>query len=591
MAHGSSAPVVTGPVLGIDAGGTHTDAVLCGPRGVVAAAKAPTNHDDLPASVRAALAGLRNALRARGGGAEALLERVERVGLGSTLAVNALVQGRADRVGLALSAGPGLDPRRFAIGDHVCVTPGGLDHRGVEVSPLRTDDLAAALPRWKKEGVTAVACVGKFSPRNPAHEQALADVVNAAGLPPVTGHALSGQLNFPRRVATAYYNAAVRRLLGAFLDAVERALDRDGIRAPVFLLKADGGSLPAAAARREPVQSILSGPAASVMGVAALHAALRDDDASLLLDVGGTTTDIALYAHGSPVLDRDGMIIDGRRTLVRALATLSIGVGGDSRLTPRPDGGIDVGPLRDGPARAFGGPRPTLLDALNVHALRYNGDRAGDAHASLEAMTALAAPLGLAPEEAARRAVENGLARIAGAAASLLERVNARPVYTLAALKGLRALAPRRAWVVGGPAAMLRPLLENALGIPAQCPDHADVANAVGAALALPTATLDVYATVTADSRRRLLRAPALDVCEALPPGATLQRVADRALELLREAMLRDDPDGDPAVEVLEASEFATLEDGRGARDLRICCQAVPRIARMDSGEITAPGR
>ncbi len=581
MAHGASSPVVTGPVLGIDAGGTHTDAVLCGPEGVLAAAKAPTNHEDLPSSVRAALAGLRAALRQRGDGGEALLEQTGRVGLGSTLAVNALVQHRADKVGLALSSGPGLDPRRFAIGDHVCVAPGGLDHRGVEVSPLKTDGLEAALRRWKEEGVAAVACVGKFSPRNPAHEQALASVAAAAGLPAVSGHTLSGQLNFPRRIATAYYNAAVRRILGNFLDAVEQELAREGVRAPVFLLKADGGALPAAAARREPVQSILSGPAASVMGVSALHAAVADDDAALLLDIGGTTTDIALYAHGSPALDRDGMRIDGRRTLVRALATLSIGVGGDSRLTPREDGGIDVGPLRDGPACAFGGRFPTLLDALNVDARQAGRPCAGNAAASLTAVAALAAGLGLSPEETARRAVEDALARIAAAATELLERVNSRPVYTLAALKGLRALAPRRAWLVGGPAAMLRPLLAAPLGMPVECPPHADVANAVGAALALPTATLDVYAAITSDSRRRLLRAPSLDICEPLPRDASLASVAARACDLLRDAMLRDAPDTEPAVEVLEADEFATLEDGRGSRDLRVCCQAVPRIARM----------
>ena len=196
-------------------------------------------------------------------------------------------------------------------------------------------------------------------------------------------------------------------------------------------------------------------------------------------------------------------------------------------------------------------------------------------------MTALAEKLGVTPEEAAARAVTDALARIAGAVASLLDRVNSRPVYTLAALKGIRALEPRRAWLVGGPAVMLRPLLETPLAMPVECPDHADVANAVGAALALPTASLDVYATVTGDSRHRLLRAPALDVCEPLPRSATLGSVADRALELLRDAMLRDAPDLEPAVEVLEADEFATLEDGHGSRDLRVCCQAVPRIARM----------
>ena len=131
--------------LGIDAGGTHTDAVLCGPEGILAGAKAPTRHEDLPFSVRAALAALEKALEERfGPEGPARLRSVERVTVGTTLAVNALVQGRADRVALALSAGPGLAPARFAIGDDVCILPGGLDHRGVEVTPLDARPLADA---------------------------------------------------------------------------------------------------------------------------------------------------------------------------------------------------------------------------------------------------------------------------------------------------------------------------------------------------------------------------------------------------------------------------------------------------------------
>ena len=137
--------------LGIDAGGTHTDAVLCGPEGILAGAKAPTCHEDLPSSVRAALAALEKALEEKfGPEGPARLRAADRVTVGTTLAVNALVQGRADRVALALSAGPGLAPARFAIGDDVCILPGGLDHRGVEVTPLDTRPLAeacAASPR------------------------------------------------------------------------------------------------------------------------------------------------------------------------------------------------------------------------------------------------------------------------------------------------------------------------------------------------------------------------------------------------------------------------------------------------------------
>ena len=263
------------------------------------------------------------------------------------------------------------------------VVPGGLDHRGTEVSPLTVSGLEAQAARWSAEGITAVACVGKFSPRNPAHEQRMAQALNresatsamnspnaasndAANVAPnivtgasfsiTLGHKLSGRLNFPRRIATAYFNAAVQRLHSDFLDAVESALAAAGVRAAVRLLKADGGAVPLSLSRREPVQSVLSGPAASVMGVLALCPAAREGCA-LLLDMGGTTTDMALAVDGSPVVDREGMILQGRRTLVRALASVSIGVGGDSLVSIDGHGdgaSVRVGPLRQGPAMAFG---------------------------------------------------------------------------------------------------------------------------------------------------------------------------------------------------------------------------------------------
>ena len=563
-------------VLGIDAGGTHTDAVLCGPEGLVASAKTVTRHDDLPASVADVLRRLREHPSVRAG----MFERIGRVTLGATLAVNAIVQDKADRVGLALSAGPGLAPERFALGGHVCVVPGGLDHRGTEVTPLAPEALVRAAARWKEDGVRAVACVGKFSPRNPAHENAMREVAaRACGLPVTCGHALSGQLNFPRRIATAYYNAAVARLHAAFLDAVEGELAREGISAPVRLLKADGGAVPAALSRREPVQSILSGPAASVMGVMAL-APVEEDDCSLLMDMGGTTTDLAVFVDGSPVVDRDGMLLGGRRTLVRALASLSIGVGGDSLLNPMEDG-VRVGPLREGPACAFGGTRPTLLDALNVlDAETPDLPLSGDAAASRRALEALAAASARSCATLAQQAVADALRRIGEAAAALLRACNERPVYTLAALKGMRTLRPRRVWLVGGPADRLRQRLARFLELPVDCPPHADVANAVGAALTLPTAALEIYA----DTGRGLLRAPALDHEERLAASARLPQVEARALELLRghlaENGAAEAADGTARLEVLEADSFATLDDGGyGARDMRVSCQVVPGIA------------
>ena len=600
-------------VLGIDAGGTHTDAVLLAcpvmadgagaPAAPVArlmgCAKVRTRHDDLPRSVREVLAELAKSSMGKSA-PQCDFGRITRVTLGATLAVNALVQNRADRVGLAVSAGPGLDPHRFTLGRHVCVVPGGLDHRGVEVSPLRTDALHEAAASWQAEGVAAVACVSKFSPRNAAHEQAMAEAVrHAAPQMPVTeGHRLSGRLNFPRRLATAYFNAAVGRLHGEFLDAVEAALAGAGIRAQVRLLKADGGAVPLELSRREPVQSILSGPAASVMGVLALcHGsdAMRQG-CSLLLDMGGTTTDMALFVGGSPVVDRDGMRLQGRRTLVRSLATVSIGVGGDSLITVDATAGADmplvrrvkVGPLREGPAVAFGGTQPTLLDALNVlnssdtspSATTTSPDfladaLAGDVSASESGIAALAAQHGLSVLELAQMAVDDALQQVAAAAQALTEGVNARPIYTLAALKALREARPTHAWLVGGPACCVAHRLSQALGMPVQTPPHADVANAVGAALTLPTDALELYA----DTGCLVLTVPALDITERIGKSYSLNEARQRACDLLR-ARLEAAGESGARVEVTEADIFATLDDaGHGSRDIRIVCQVVPGLS------------
>ncbi|MFT3957784.1 MAG: hydantoinase/oxoprolinase family protein [Desulfovibrio sp.] len=480
------------------------------------------------------------------------------------------------------------------MGANVCVVPGGLDHRGVEVSPLRTAPLPAAVREWEAAGVAAVACVGKFSPRNAAHELAMSEAVRSAApqMSITAGHRLSGRLNFPRRMATAYFNAAVQRLHNEFLDAVEVALAEAGITASVRLLKADGGAVPLPLSRREPVQSILSGPAASVMGVLALcggSKAMRQG-CSLLLDMGGTTTDMALFVDGSPVVDRDGMLLKGRRTLVRALASVSIGVGGDSLLTVDAASGtarpVQVGPLREGPAMAFGGSRPTLLDALNVlNAAAADrggvcevagGDAvAGDVPASIAGIAALAEEYGLSPESLAQMAADDALAQVAAAARTLTDGINARPIYTLAALKAVREARPQHVWLVGGPAACVARRMSKALNMPVETPAHADVANAVGAALTLPTDALELYA----DTGRCVLTIPALELTERVGKGYSLSEARQRASALLRERLEAAGVSG-ARVEVTEADIFATLDDaGFGSKDIRVVCQVVPGLS------------
>lgn len=562
-------------LLGVDCGGTHTDAALLavddstGRATLIGSAKTLTHHEDLPTSIREVLQEL-----ARTSSLD--MTSIWRVTLGTTLAINALVQGKADKVGLALSAGPGLDPVHFVLGEDYCIVPGGLDHRGVEVAPLFTDVLKKDAAAWASSGVRAIACVGKFSTRNPAHEEAMGQTAAAAsGLPITLGHSLSGRLNFPRRIATAYYNAAVSRLHHSFLDAVEKTFGDMGMAARLRLLKADGGSIPFQVSRKEPVQSILSGPAASVMGVLALwEKAARG--CALLLDMGGTTTDIAIFLDGSPVMDREGMPLLGRRTLVRSLASISIGVGGDSLITANA-GVISTGPQRVGPAMAFGGEKPTLLDALNLLDGNDNLER-GDVNASRRGMAAFARANGFGEEQAeqlADMAIKDALQKISKAVYDLVENINSRPIYTLAALKAAREARPAMACLVGGPAQCIRKRLAEALGMSVDIAPNPQVANAIGAALTMPTASLEMYA----DTGAGTLIAPSINYSQSIPKNFTLDQARQKGCDLLKLQLASEGIDN-ARVEVVESDIFATLDDyGRGARDMRVTCQVRPDIA------------
>lgn len=567
-------------VLGIDCGGTHTDAALLevdetsGKASLICSAKIQTRHDDLPQTVLDLINILKN-----NENAIKSLSRLDRITLGTTLEVNSLIEGKADKVALALSAGPGLNPIHFTIGSCFCIVPGGLDHRGQEVGSLNLSGLKKDAALWPKEGVAAIACVGKFSPRNPAHEIIIAETAHKiSGLPVSMGHSLSGKLDFPRRIATTYYNAAVERLHGEFLGAMEDAFRKAGLGAQCRLLKADGGAITFSVSRKQAVQSILSGPAASVMGALATWPGSRSG-CSLLLDMGGTTTDIALFYDGSPVLNRNGMYLLGRHTLIRSLASVSIGIGGDSLLRGKMNESgpqIQVGPERLGPALAFGGPAPTLLDALNALDGAEGSDR-GDISASIKGMQDFTRSMNLSEDQLpyiAEICVEQALATIRHSAYELLEEINSRPIYTLAALKAIPEARPTKACIVGGPAHCIRERLEKSLALPVEIGPHPEVANAIGAALVKPTASLEIYA----DTGTGRLLAPSLDLEEKIPPRFTLEQAKERACQLLKAYMDTEGITG-ASVEVVESDLFATLDDyGRGARDMRVTVQAKPGI-------------
>ena len=329
------APERSGIGLGIDTGGTYTDAVIFdfSADRVLAEAKAVTTHDDL-------IIGIRNVLRKL---PEADLARVERVGLSTTLATNAFVENKGRPVGLLLMSSFGVDhqelPYRFV--RHV---KGGMTIDGRETEGVDEDEVRRCAAEAKALGCQALAISGFGSVINPVHEQHVARIaLEETGLHAVCGHELTSELNFMERATTAAMNAKLVPLIEALIDAVTDALAAYGLQdVRIMLVKGDGSQLLADVARAIPVETVLSGPAASVVGAAKLFSGTD----AIVADMGGTTLDVALLRNGTPKLSARGARIAHFRTSVRAMEAQTIGLGGDSEIDLSDWPAVRIGPRR-----------------------------------------------------------------------------------------------------------------------------------------------------------------------------------------------------------------------------------------------------
>ncbi|MHB2266686.1 hydantoinase/oxoprolinase N-terminal domain-containing protein [Aliihoeflea sp. PC F10.4] len=329
--------------LGFDTGGTYTDAVLFSEgRGVVAKAKALTTRHDLSVGIAEAAD---RAIAAAGIAPSA----IGLVSMSTTLATNALVEGQGGRVGLVMIGFSPVDLERdglkAALGsDPVVFLPGGHDVHGNETR-LDLSALEAALPDLSGS-VSAFAVCGYFSTRNPAHEILARDLIRrVTGLPVTSSHELSSKLGGPRRALTTLLNARLVAMIDRLIVATEGFLAGHGIDAPLMVVRGDGALVSADFARTRPIETILSGPAASLVGARYLTGL---DDA-LVSDIGGTTTDIAILDKGVPRIDPDGATVGSMRTMVEAVAIRTFGLGGDSEVSLSEDGlnpKILLGPRR-----------------------------------------------------------------------------------------------------------------------------------------------------------------------------------------------------------------------------------------------------
>jgi N-methylhydantoinase A/oxoprolinase/acetone carboxylase beta subunit len=347
--------------LGLDTGGTFTDAVLLADgRRVIASAKALTTPWNLAIGISNAIRAVLDLLPAG-----ASREAVTLVSVSTTLATNAVVENRFSPVcSLLIGFDDAMVERsgllRPGSGGLVVRIEGGHTATGEESAAL--DETAVARAVADNEArVEAFAVAANFSVRNPAHELRARKLIRTLTPKPVTcAHELSSKLDAPRRALTAALNARLTPQIRHLIEALSGVLEVESIDAPLMIVKGDGSLMKAQIALEYPVETILSGPAASVVGAGFLTG-LAD---FVVADMGGTTTDIAVVSGGRPVISGDGALVGAWRTMVEAVDVRTSGLGGDSEVHFDRQLRLRVGPRKAMPLSLLAHGFPAALAKL-----------------------------------------------------------------------------------------------------------------------------------------------------------------------------------------------------------------------------------
>ena len=545
-------------LLGLDVGGTFTDAVIIDGHRVVATAKRRTTKDNLMNGIGEAL--------------DAVLEgydtsNIEQVTLSTTVVTNTIVEEKEQVVDLYVVTGPGRN-----VDDIFPVKPiylqGYTDHRGIVVEHTPADAVRGIANIVQARSGTDLAAVSaKFGVRNPQEELSITEELKNTYHVISNGSLLSGSLNFPRRTISAYFNSAVTPVFTVFKKNVEDALSARNIVAPLHILKADGGSLPIEHMVSRPVETAFTGPAATVLGLSALG--VIGNQHTVALDIGGTTTDISLWKHGRPLMTKNGVSIREYPSAVRSFAVTSVGIGGESVVRFK-NGNLTVGPERVGPSVALGGIEPTLGDALIVLGHANYGDFNLASRALQDLADAIQATLQSnnvntlnnqltlikTSSDVARLILQNALETIQRGVDEVITVENKRPIYVVADIVNPDIFVPEHIVVVGGTAPSLGASIGEYMDLPITIPENAAVANAIGAALALSTIEL----TVHVDTKRRLLVIPELGIKQQNCTLKRAEQVVERAKEVLSEEALRLGLDTAQEIEVISIEDFPVVE-------------------------------
>ncbi|WP_342304875.1 hydantoinase/oxoprolinase family protein [Methanolobus sp. ZRKC5] len=335
--------------LGIDAGGTYTDAVLLrGSDGtIVDSKKAFTTYPDLQKGIKNVLDSLD----------QELLKDVNLVSVSTTLSTNSLLEGTGKAVGLIIV---GEEPAQTEFpSQYILCASGGHDTRGDEVCELDLSSIEEFILSTKTK-VSAYAVSAYFGVRNPDHEIKVKELITKmTGMPVVCGYELSQELGAYERAVTAVLNAQLIPITYQFVNSVIRDIRARGIDARLLMLKCDGSVYNIEDALERPIETIFSGPAASLLGASYLSKM----DTCAVIDIGGTSTDVSMLYNGVPEISTSGAVVGGWKTRVRAMKMETSATGGDSHIWVT-DGRVRIGPRRVIPLCVASKTYPDLISKL-----------------------------------------------------------------------------------------------------------------------------------------------------------------------------------------------------------------------------------
>lgn len=336
-------------ILGIDTGGTYTDLVILSAdeKEVLFKYKTLTTKDDLCICISDGFEHL----------PAEMVPDISMVSLSTTLATNSIVENKGCKNGLILIGGR---PKGKLSSCEIVMVDGRFDIKGRLVEPMELRAVERAVESFRGK-VDSMAISGYASVRNPTHELYVKQIVEQKlGIPVACAHELTSSLGFYDRTVTVELNARLIPVLRELIEAVKISMDEHHIDAPLMVVKGDGSLMTEAIARSKPIETILSGPASSVIG--GMH--LSGESDAFIIDMGGTTTDIANVEGGETHIRNEGARVGGWFTHVRATEIFTIGLGGDSRIYIDGHRNIKVGPEKSVPLTMAAQIHPELLEEL-----------------------------------------------------------------------------------------------------------------------------------------------------------------------------------------------------------------------------------